>query len=106
MKKLSALLIALLAVCPLAGAKITLPSLLGDGMVLQRNAQVRLWGTTDRSAAVRVRTSWDGRQYKVTPAPDGAWSVTVSTPEAGGPYCVDISDGETLSLRDVLIGEV
>lgn len=28
------------------------------------------------------------------------------TPEAGGPYTVELSDSEPLTLRDVLIGEV
>ena len=106
MKKLLPLLVALLVTCTPASARITFPSLLGDGMVLQRNTQVRIWGSTDRAASVKVTTSWDGREYSTRPDSSGNWSVTVHTPEAGGPYRITASDGETTSLNDILIGEV
>ena len=34
------------------------------------------------------------------------WRAAVPTPEAGGPYTIELSDGERLTLGDVLIGEV
>ncbi|NLZ50855.1 MAG: sialate O-acetylesterase, partial [Rikenellaceae bacterium] len=54
MKKTIAFISALLAFAAIAGAKVTLPSILGDGMVLQRNAQVKIWGSADKSSAVTV----------------------------------------------------
>ena len=106
MKKLVLLLSALLVLGTAAGAKVKLPSLVGDGMVLQRNTQVKFWGTTDRKAPVTVETSWDGKKYKTRPGSDGAWCVEVSTPDAGGPFTVSISDGEKITLKDILVGEV
>ena len=96
---------ALLCLSVLAEAKITLPSLLGDGMVLQRNAKVTLWGQAT-GKKVQVTTSWDGRRYDARPDAEGRWSVVVSTPEAGGPYEIVFSDGAKLCLKDILIGEV
>lgn len=104
MKKGFILILALLCGC-LASARVSLPSLLGNGMVLQRNAQVQLWGHATGST-VKIVTSWDGRKYSVKPQADGAWSVTLATPEAGGPYEIRFDDGEVLCLRDILIGEV
>ena len=88
-----------------AQAKVSLPALLGDGMVLQRNASVQLWGHAD-GASVRVTTSWDGKKYVVKPGADGNWSVRVTTPPEGGPYEMVFNDGSELRLRDILIGEV
>jgi len=106
MKKIILIISALLAFAAGAAAKVTLPSLLGSGMVLQRNSQVNIWGTTDGSKAVKVTTSWNGAKYSAQPDSEGNWSVKVSTPEAGGPYSISISDGDKIRLDDILIGEV
>ena len=44
--------------------------------------------------------------YTVKAGSDGKWKVKVATPSAGGPYEISISDGKTLKLKNVLIGEV
>lgn len=41
-------------------ARITLPPILGDNMLLQQNSDVKLWGKSDKSK-VTVTTSWDGK---------------------------------------------
>ncbi len=105
MKKTIVLMAALLG-CLLASAKVKLPSLLGDGMVLQRDASVQLWGSSDRTR-VTVVTSWDGKKYSAKPDDSGSWSVHVNTPASGGgPYTVTISDGDKRVLRNVYVGEV
>lgn len=107
MKRILFTLLALLAMASLADAKITLPTLVGDNMVLQRNTQVKIWGSTNGSSAVNVVTSWNGATYKAKPAKDGSWCVLASTPEAGGPYTISISDSDnSLQLSNILIGEV
>lgn len=87
-------------------AKVTLPALMGDGMVLQRNATVNIWGSSDRRGTVRVRTSWDGRIYRTRVADDGSWAVKAVTADAGGPYTISVSDGEETVLDNILLGEV
>lgn len=88
------------------GAKVRLPSLLGDNMVLQRNDRACLWGWAEPGSTVKVSTSWDNANYKTEADKDGRWSVRVNTGEAGGPYSITVSDGETLTLSNVLLGEV
>ena len=94
-----------LLVHPIA-AKIKLPSVLNNHMVLQQQSQVKLWGTALENSRVIIQTSWDNRKYRTTTDAQGNWIVEVSTPQAGGPYEITFSDGETLTLKNILIGEV
>ncbi|MBQ9356128.1 MAG: sialate O-acetylesterase [Prevotella sp.] len=95
-----------------AGARIVLPMFFSDGMVLQQQAEVRLWGWADRfyggtaGRTVTVTTSWNGKSYTSTSDSDGRFEIVVQTPVAGGPYDITFNDGEQSRLRNVLIGEV
>lgn len=89
-----------------AQAKVWMPAIFDSGMVLQRETNVKLWGTADASKTVKVTTSWNGKTYLVKADKNGKWKVPVATPEAGGPYTVTVSDGEELCFDNVLIGEV
>ena len=77
-------------------AKVVMPSVFGDNMVLQRNASVAFWGTAKPSSKVTIRPSWDKSKTVVESDADGKWFARVQTPEAGGPYTVAVSDGEKL----------
>lgn len=107
MKRILIVAIALLA-CTVASARIELPSLLGDGMVLQRNSEVSLWGKAAPQSRVTIRTSWNDCKKSITADLNGDWKTTVHTDEAGGPYFITISDGRNskVSLKDVMLGEV
>ena len=104
-KMLTAALLAALAAMPLQ-AKVVLPSVIGDHMVLQQNSQAALWGRADAGSRVTIRPSWSGQTVAVEADAEGRWQARVATPAAGGPYEIEISDGEALVLRDVLVGEV
>lgn len=88
-----------------ASAGVRLPSIIGDNMVLQRNSSVRLWGEAD-GREVSVRTSWDGKNYRARTDDNGKWSVDVDIPDAGGPYSITLSDGDAITLDNVMSGEV
>ena len=92
---------------------VCLPAFFADGMVLQQQSAVRLWGWCDRFQSgtagqeVTVTTSWDDKTYTALSDSDGRFEVTVSTPVAGGPYGIAFHyGGSHRHLRDVLIGEV
>ena len=87
-------------------AEIKLPAIFGDHMVLQQQTEAAIWGTATASKSVKVTTSWNNKSYSAKAGADGNWKVKVSTPAAGGPFSITISDGETLKLNNVLIGEV
>lgn len=105
MKKLTLLLTALLAAAG-ADAKVTLPKMFSDGMVMQREADANLWGTAKSGGEVKITTSWDGKTYTAKAGADGKWKTAVATPAAGGPYSITLDDGERTTLDDILIGEV
>ena len=45
-----------------AQAKVKLPNVVGDNMVLQQNTDARLWGWAAPGKKVKVTTSWRGRK--------------------------------------------
>ena len=90
-----------------AGAKVTLPSIISDNMVLQQQTEAALWGWSEPGRKVVVKTSWDHKKYTaVADSQSGKFSLTVTTPEAGGPYTIEFNDGEKLTVGNVLVGEV
>jgi len=97
---------ALMSCSPGGGGTIELLPIFSDNMVLQQKTEAPVWGTAEPGRAITVSASWDGKKYKATTDPDGNWKVKVSTPEAGGPYTVTISDGQEIVLNNVMIGEV
>jgi sialate O-acetylesterase len=103
--KVSILIIALFF-CKAVSAKITVPALIGDNMVLQQQSTPALWGNANANAMVTIITSWNKKVYNVKAGADGAWKINVVTPVAGGPYEISLSDGEKLTLKNVMIGEV
>ena len=100
------LLAAALAAAWTAAAKITLPEIIGDNMVLQQNADVKLWGWAAPHTAVKVDASW-GARATAKSGGDGRWEVMLKTP-AGGyePQRITIAGDGKVELNDILIGEV
>jgi sialate O-acetylesterase len=87
-------------------AEVKLPAVFGDHMVLQQQTDAAIWGTATAGKQVKVQTSWDKKSYSAQADSKGNWKLKVKTPVAGGPFSIAISDGQTLTLKDVLIGEV
>jgi len=103
----SLLFIALFLFCsPLVQAKIILPSVFSDNMVLQQKTNAAIWGKTDAGKAVKITVSWNKINYGAIADANGNWKIKVGTPGFGGPYTITISDGEALVLNNVLIGDV
>ena len=86
-------------------AEVKLPAIFGDHMVLQQQTDAAIWGKATPNKTVKVVTSWNKKSYTTTSGKEGNWKLKVSTPPAGGPYSITISDGKTLTLNHVLIGE-
>jgi len=98
-----ATLIAANLLCALQ-AETKLPSILGSHMVLQRNAPITLWGWDDSGQKVTVSLGADSAE--ATANDQGLWVVELDAVEAGGPHKVEIKGSSTVTLEDVLIGEV
>ena len=106
MKKISILAVVLACVFGAAQAKVTLPSVLGSNMVLQRNTDVNLWGTAEANKNVKITASWTKEKFSVKADKDGKWATTIPTVDAGGPYTLTFDDGEKTELTNILLGEV
>src|SRR5690606_38430285 len=86
-------------------AEVRLSAIFTDGMVLQQQKNVPIWGWARKGATVSVGTSWNQKEYKVKANEDGIWRISIQTPEAGGPYNIQVSEDNTITLQDILIGE-
>ncbi|MBD1424189.1 sialate O-acetylesterase [Sphingobacterium arenae] len=86
-------------------AQTKLNSLFGDHMVLQQHADVAIWGTDKPHTAIKIEASW-GEQASVTTNADGTWKTTIKTIAGGGPYTLQVQGSRSISLKDVLLGEV
>jgi sialate O-acetylesterase len=87
-------------------AQVKLASIFTSNMVLQQQMDVPIWGWDNPGKAVTITTSWNKKIYKTTADQAGKWKIKVTTPAAGGPYNVTISNGQVTKLDNVLIGEV
>lgn len=104
MKILIGFVCAYLAVVAVgATADVKLPRLVSDGMVLQRDKPVTLWGWADDGEQVTVTL---GKQKLSATGQAGRWQLTFKPIPAGGPYVLDIQGKNHLQVKDVLIGDV
>ena len=107
MMKRMMMIMALAALAMTAGAKVRLPHMIGDNMVIQQQTEVRLWGWDKPKQKVTVTTSWSTEKATATTDKDGRWLVKVKTPKASfEPQTITFDDGEAVSISNVLIGEV
>lgn len=89
---------------PMAGA-VELPRVFADGMVLQRDQPIAIWGRS--SAGARIAVGLDGDHARTQADADGHWRVELPARGAGGPHVLRIDDGlAPRELRDVLVGDV
>ena len=87
-------------------ANVSLPNIFGDNMVLQRNSEVKIWGWANPKEEIKLVSSWNNQEYKVTANNQAQWELKIKTPEAGGPYTISIKGYNEIVLKNILIGEV
>jgi len=88
----------------LAQAEIKLPKIFADHMVLQRGQEIPIWGWADPRE--RVEVTFQNQTYKTRADKAGKWELKMAASEAGGPYVLTVKGKNTLSLQDVLVGDV
>ncbi len=100
-------LFLLLGIYLSADAKIVLPGLFSDNMVLQQSARTNIWGKAKANANISIKCSWSGKIVTTKSNEDGNWKTQLTTPAASyTPQTLIISDGEALKVNNILIGEV
>ena len=109
MKKLlgfSIFLVFVLIASLTAEAKVTLPAIFSDNMVLQQNTQVNVWGKAAPGEKVTVKASWLDKPVTAKAAANGKWTVKLKTPKATTNQSVTVSGENEITINNVLIGEV
>ncbi|MBN8877715.1 MAG: sialate O-acetylesterase [Sphingobacteriales bacterium] len=87
-----------------ASAQVKLPRLIRDSMILQRDEKIKLWGWAAANEKVAIR--FNGKQYKTNADDQGNWSLLLPPTKAGGPYTLEITASNKISLREILFGDV
>jgi len=78
-------------------------SLFSNNMVLQQGVVVPVWGTANEGEKVSI--SFEGQKLTTT-AKDGKWMLKLKPLKAGGPFKMTISGDNTITIENVLVGEV
>ncbi len=90
--------------CFPAEANIRLPAIFSDGMVLQRDKPIRIWGASEPGEIIGIKF---GDQAAVATADKkGKWWATLKPVPAGGPFELTVHGKNEIIIRDVLVGEV
>ena len=87
-----------------ATAEIRLPRLIRDSMILQRDSKINIWGWG--ASGEKITIKFNRKSYKTTTGSNGKWMIVLPAMNAGGPYTMDITGRNKITLKDVLIGDV
>ena len=88
----------------LALADVSLAKIFQDNMVLQRGKPCTIWGNA--AAGEKITCTFQQRNYTATAAKNGKWKVELPAQNAGGPYDLVFKGNNTISLHNVLFGDV
>ena len=103
MKK-SILSIVILFMCIHSYAQVRLPRLISNGIVLQRDQAINIWGWA--SANGHVQLTLDNEVYQTQANTNGDWSISIKAHTAGGPHTMNIKASNEIHLNDILFGDV
>lgn len=85
-------------------AQIKLPRLISDGLVLQRDIELSLWGWA--TPGEKVQLTFQGKKYEGTTDASGKWSIQLPKQKAGGPYDLHFSGNTSVTVKNVVFGDV
>ncbi|GGZ37419.1 9-O-acetylesterase [Echinicola pacifica] len=85
--------------------QVTLPHLYSDGMLLQRDQPIPIWGWA--AAGEEVNIDFAGRQWTAISGEEGKWQISIPAQAAGGPLSMVIhGEGQTIHMSDIWIGDL
>jgi sialate O-acetylesterase len=100
------LVLAAIAPLSMADAKLELPRVFGDDMVVQRDKPARFWGWGDKGDSITVEFA--GQSKNTTVGDDGKWQLALeSMPADATPRVLQVKGGkDSLAFKNVLVGDV
>lgn len=87
-----------------AFCQVRLPKLISDGMVLQRDTKIKIWGWSASNETISI--DFINKKYKIKGNNKGEWELQLPILKAGGPYTMKIKASNTIEIKDILIGDV
>jgi sialate O-acetylesterase len=88
----------------LANANVRMPLLFSDGMVLQRNKPIPVWGWADANEKIEI--SFNKQTKSIIADKNGKWMVKLDSEKAGGPFELTVTGSNKIVITNVLVGEV
>ncbi|MCM1137967.1 MAG: beta galactosidase jelly roll domain-containing protein [Duncaniella sp.] len=95
-------ILALALASQFSEAKVLLPQIISEGMVVQRDRPLTLWGTADPGEMVTVKVV-KGNKTTVTADSEGKWRVILPALKTGKDYTIEVND---IVIPDVVVGDV
>jgi sialate O-acetylesterase len=87
-----------------ASGQVRLPKLISDGMVLQRNTEIKIWGWAAEGEQISIH--FNDSTYHVTADNNGEWNIVLPQLSAGGPYQMVVKGDNSIIIHDIMIGDV
>ncbi|MEO8253582.1 MAG: sialate O-acetylesterase, partial [Flavobacterium sp.] len=85
-------------------AQIKLPKLISNGLVLQRNEKVKIWGWAAPNE--KVKMTFNAKDYLAQADANGNWKIMLAAQKAGGPYEMTFKASNEITVKDILFGDV
>jgi sialate O-acetylesterase len=84
--------------------QIRLPKLISDGIILQRNEKVKIWGWA--SPKEKIKLEFKSKTYSTETDEKGNWAIILPAQKAGGPYEMVLKASNKITIKDILFGDV
>ncbi|SNR58970.1 sialate O-acetylesterase [Lutibacter flavus] len=85
-------------------SQIKLPQLISDGMVLQRDQEIKVWGWASPEESIIL--NFKSKKFKTKASKNGNWSIILPAQKAGGPHKMTFKGKNKIVVNDVLFGDV
>ena len=89
-----------------AFANVSLPGVFGDNMVLQREANVNIWGWAKPGEEIEISSTWSDKIYTTKADKNARWSLEIQTNAKKGPQQLTITGYNQVNLKNLLLGEL
>ncbi len=87
-----------------ACATVSLPTLVSDHMILQRDRVIKIWGWASQGEKINIQ--FNGKTEKTVTGKDNKWIIYLPAMKAGGPFTMIIKGKNEIVVSDILIGDV
>tara|TARA_R110002051_G_scaffold87713_4_gene154479 strand:- start:16114 stop:18045 length:1932 start_codon:yes stop_codon:yes gene_type:complete len=84
--------------------QIRLPKLISDGVILQRDEKVKIWGWASPNELIEL--SFKDKVYYVKADQNGDWDIILPSQNAGGPYEMNFTASNKINIKNILFGDV